>query len=332
MFFADSQVAPRSLPGMRRTRIAALTAAGVLAAAGTGVAVATTTSDDPKEREAAVLADAAKRLDVAPSELRDALTDAENAQLDADVKAGRLTQDQADAIKRHREEAGTVLGPDKPFFPGGPELALRFKGPGGPIELLDSAADALGIGRDELVERLHDGKSLEEIAKAEGKSVGDVRKAVEDSVSKQLDEAVDDGDLTRAQADKLLAGAREMVDHLGDGPKLLPGGPVVGFAHPGGGPIELFDTAADALGITRDELQERLRDGKTLEQIAKAEGKSVADVRRAVAAELKQRFDKAVDDGHLTREQADRMLAKMTALLDDLGRIPLVKPAPPPWP
>ena len=83
---------------MRRTRIAAIAAAGALVAAGSGVAVATTRSDDAKEHEQAVLADAAKRLDVAPSELRDALSDAENAQLDADVKAGRLTQEQAGEV------------------------------------------------------------------------------------------------------------------------------------------------------------------------------------------------------------------------------------------
>jgi polyhydroxyalkanoate synthesis regulator phasin/tellurite resistance protein len=330
MFFADSQVAPRSWDRMRRTRIAALTAAGVLVAAGTGVAVATTTSDDAKEREAAVLADAAKRLDVEPSELRDALSDAENAQLDADVKAGRLTQEQADAIKRHREEAGTVLGPGRPFFHHGPGPALRFALPGGPVELFESAAGALGISRDELGERLRDGKSLEEIAKAEGKSLDDVRDAVEDSVRKQLDDAVDDGDLTRAQADKLLDGVGEMIERLGEGPRLFRGGPPFGFGHPAH-PFELLDTAADALGISRDELEDRLRDGKTVEEIAKAEGKSLGDVRRAVEGKLEQQLDEAVDDGRLTREQADRLRSRMSGLLDDLGRFPLVRPGPPPW-
>ena len=224
---------------MRRSRIAALTAAGALAAAGTGVAVATTTSDDAKQREDAVLADAAKRLDVQPSELRDALSQAEDAQLDADVKAGRLTQEQADAIKQHRDEEGTVLGG------GGP----RWHG--------------AGPGR-------HD-------------------------------------------------------DH----------GPGFGFRHRGGGPIELFDAAAKALGISRDELTDRLRDGKSLAEIAKAEGKSLDDVRDAVKAKLKARFDKAVEDGHLTREQADEMLSHASRFLEDLGRFELPKPPPgapaPPW-
>jgi hypothetical protein len=203
---------------MRRTRIAALTTAGVLAAAGTGVAVATTTSDDPKARESAILADAAKQLNVDPSELRDALSDAENAQLDADVKAGRLTQEQADAIKERRKELGTVLGPGGFFHHGdgpGVGFALKF-GAGGPIELIDTAAKALGISRDELVERLRDGDTLEEIAKAEGKSVDDVRNAVESEVTKQLDDAVDEGDLTREQADRLREHLDEMIHNLGD--------------------------------------------------------------------------------------------------------------------
>jgi hypothetical protein len=202
---------------MRRTRIAALTTAGALAAAGTGVAVATSTSDDPRQREEAVLADAAEQLDVTPSELRDALSDAQNEQLDADVKAGRLTQEQADAIKEHREEMGTVLGPGGFLHRGGPGIgfALKFGG-GGPIELLDTAAKALGISRDELVDRLEDGDSLEEIAKAEGKSVDDVRKAVESEVTDRLDKAVENGDLTREQADRMREHLGDMIDNLGE--------------------------------------------------------------------------------------------------------------------
>jgi hypothetical protein len=193
-----------------------MTAAGALAVAGTGVAVATTSSDDPKEREEAVLADAAKRLDVKPSELREALSEAESAQLDADVKAGKLTQEQADAIKDRRERFGTVLGPGL-HFKGGPHLELKLGHPGGgPIELLDTAAKALGISRDELVERLQDDETFEEIAKAEGKSVDDVREAVESELKKRFDKAVADGDLTREQADDMLSRMSDLVDHLGE--------------------------------------------------------------------------------------------------------------------
>jgi hypothetical protein len=221
------------VPPMRRTRIAALTAAGALAAAGTGVAVATTRSDDAKEREQAVLSDAAKRLNVEPSELRDALGEAEDAQLDADVKAGRLTQEQADAIKERRKDSGTVLG----VGPGGPGggLWLHHRGGpgigigiGGPGEVTDAAAKALGISRDELFKRMRDGKTLEEIAKAEGKSFDDVKAAMKAAMKKGLDEAVKDGKLTQKQADEILSRSTE---HLGD--FRLPGRP---GPPPGGAP------------------------------------------------------------------------------------------------
>jgi hypothetical protein len=201
---------------MRRTRIAAIAAAGALAAAGTGVAVATTRSDDAKEREQAVLSDAAKRLDVAPSELRDALSKAEDAQLDADVKAGRLTREQADAIKERRKQSGTVLGPggrgDHHF--GGP--GFRGHHGGGPFEITEAAAKALGITEDQLWERLRDGKTLEQIAKAEGTSLDAVEKAIAASLKERFDKAVKDGDLTREQADEMLQHLTERLDDLGD--------------------------------------------------------------------------------------------------------------------
>ena len=204
---------------MRRTRIAAVAAAGALVAAGTGVAVATTRSDSAKDREQAVLADAAKRLDVEPSELRDALSKAEDAQLDADVKAGRLTQEQADAIKARRKQEGTVLG-----GPGGGDRHFGgrgFGGPGfghhrfggGPFEITETAAKALGISEDELWERLRDGKTLEEIAKAEGKSLDDVEQAIKTALKERFDKAVKAGDLTREQADEML---EHLTDRLGD--------------------------------------------------------------------------------------------------------------------
>jgi hypothetical protein len=199
---------------MRRTRIAAVAAAGALVAAGTGVAVATTRSDSAKEREQAVLADAAKRLDVEPSELRDALSKAEDAQLDADVKAGRLTQEQADAIKARRKQEGTVLG-----GPGGREHHFGGSGfghhrfGGGPFEITEAAAKALGISNDELWERLRDGKTLEEIAKAEGKSLDDVEQAIKSALKERFDKAVKAGDLTREQADEML---EHLTDRLGD--------------------------------------------------------------------------------------------------------------------
>ncbi len=220
---------------MQRKRIAALAAAGVVAAAGTGVAVATTTRDDgAKQREQAVLDDAAKRLGVAPAELRDALGEALDDQLDAAVKAGRLTQEQADAIKQRRADSGLVLGGGHPGpgferhgfrggpgfgpGPGGPGFGPGPGGPGfghgGPGAVFDAAAKAVGLTRAQLFERMRNGKSLKEIAKAQGKDYAQVKSAIRGAVKVELDQAVQDKHLTQQQADELLD---HLTEHLDDG-------------------------------------------------------------------------------------------------------------------
>ncbi|HYI19710.1 MAG TPA: hypothetical protein VD836_13440 [Solirubrobacteraceae bacterium] len=198
---------------MRRTRIAAVATAGALAAAGTGVAVATS-ADDAKEREQAVLEDAAGRLDVEAGELRDALAAAQDAQLDAEVEAGRITQEQADAIAQMRDRSGLVLGGPGHgpggHGPGGPGPGLR----GGPGEVLGAAAEALGISEGELMRKLRNGRSLQQVAKAEGKDYADVKAAIRSAAKAELDAAVEDGRLTRAQADEML---EHLTEHLDEG-------------------------------------------------------------------------------------------------------------------
>jgi hypothetical protein len=208
---------------MKVKRYVLVSAAVLAAGAGGGAAIAASGGDDDRQKtEQSVLADAAKRLNVTPEALRSALGAAQDSQLDQAVKDGKLTQEQADAIKARRKAAGTVLGgpgaggphggPGGPGFgrgAGGP--GLRFKvGPGG---ALDAAATALGLKREDLLSKLRDGKSIADVAKDEGKSLDDVKKAITDGVTKELDQAVTDKKLTADQRDKIL---KELGEHLDD--------------------------------------------------------------------------------------------------------------------
>jgi hypothetical protein len=230
-----------------------LVSAAVLAAgAGGGAAIAASSGDDRKKAEQSILDDAAKRLNVSPEALKSALGEAEDAQLDAQVKAGKLTQEQADAIKKARAQRGTVLGGPgvhggpggRGFGPGGQGGpgprggfglgfgGLRFHaGAGG---ALDAAAKALGTERSALLDQLKDGKSVADVAKDKGKSLDDVKAAVTDAVTKELDARVKDGKLTDAQRDKVLT---ELKDHLDDLLTLKPPTPPAGKGKdlPGGG-------------------------------------------------------------------------------------------------
>jgi hypothetical protein len=206
---------------MRARNIAIIAAAGAVVAGGAGAAIGATQNDKGKEAEAKILADAAKQLDTTPEKLRDALGSAEDAQLDQAVKDGDLTQAQADEIKKHRQESGRVLGipGGGPHGPGGPGMrfGFRHRGPGdGPIA---DVAKALGITRADLFKRLRAGKSIAAIAKAEGKSLADVKSAVKAAEKTRLDAAVKAGKITRAMADEMLSHVDDLLDHLGDRPR-----------------------------------------------------------------------------------------------------------------
>ncbi len=157
---------------MKTKRIVIATAAVAAVAAGSAGAIAAT-QDDGTKTEQAVLDSAAKKLNVSPTDLRDALGSAEDAQIDQAVKDGKLTQQQADAMKARRKQDGRVLGIGRHGGPG------DGHGPGGgPGALLDPAAKALGLTTPELMTQLRAGKSLADVAKAQNKDLADVKAAV----------------------------------------------------------------------------------------------------------------------------------------------------------
>jgi hypothetical protein len=193
-----------------RSRHIVAGAAAIAALAGGSAAAVAATADDKKATENAVLADAAKKLGVGTDDLRSALSDAENAQLDAEVKAGQLTQAQADAIKARRSADGTVLDVGGRGGPG------DHGGHGG-ARLLDDAAKALGVTTSSLADQLRGGKTLEDVAKAKGKSLDDVKSAVKASATAELKADLDAKRITQAQYDDQISRLDDEIADLASG-------------------------------------------------------------------------------------------------------------------
>jgi len=199
---------------VKTKRIVAASAAVAAAIGGSAGAIAATKQDEGKKAEQAVLDDAAKRLNVAPTELRDALAKAQDAQLDQAVKDGRLTQQHADMIKARRKENGRVLGIGGRGRGGhGPGHHQGFGGRG----LLEPAAEALGLSRAELRTQLRSGKTLTQIAKAENKDLADVKAALKQAATERLEAAVKANRLTDAQRDAMVARLDEHIDRFAEG-------------------------------------------------------------------------------------------------------------------
>ena len=200
-------------------------AVGLALLAGAGGAYAITSGGAGNGRDA-FLNDVAKRLNVSPQELKAAFRGALADKLDADVKAGRLTQAEADRIKKEAQEHGglPVLPPPGPpgaLGPGGPGHPPPFgpppfgPPPHGPFGAsLDAAATYLGITPAQLRNRLMAGKSLAQVAGERNKSVDGLKSAIEAAVKKKLDQAVADKHLTQAQEDEILSGLRSRLDEI----------------------------------------------------------------------------------------------------------------------
>ncbi len=208
-------------------------AVAVAALAGGGAALAAGGIGSEEDQQA-IIDDAAKRLGVDPEALENALEGALGARLDEAVAEGRLTEAQAAELKERLED-GTL-----PLFGGrGPgHHGFGFHGP----ELHEAAASFLGLTEAELRTQLEAGKSLADVAGAEGKSVAGLKAALVDAVEQKLGEAVDAGRLTDAQRDQALGRFQERLDDFvareGIGPRGRGDNRPAGFDHvPGGMPM-----------------------------------------------------------------------------------------------
>lgn len=96
------------------------------------------------------------------------------------------------------------------------------------------------------------------------------------------------------------------------------GGPGHGDFHGGNGFMHnpeihelLVANLAEALGLTADELNERLEDGEKLADIAEAEGVSCEEFQTLFQDAHTEAIAQAVEQGLITQEQADLMLEHM---------------------
>jgi hypothetical protein len=310
------------MPGLPRKRVIAIGAAVFAVAAGGGAAVAASSSgSSPND----FLDSVAKHLGISRQKLDDATKAAAIDQVDAQLKAGKITQAQADALKK-RIQSGDIPplaalgdgGPRRGFGPGGPG------GPGGSLPLLkagigDSVAAAakyLGLSESALRDQLRSGKSLADVAKAQNKDLNGLKDAILAAAKSDLDKAVADKRITQAQADDVYNGLKSRIDDVVNGELRFkgPGGPRL--FHRGMGAD--LTAAAKYLGLSESALRDQLQDNKSLADVAKAQNKDLNGLKDAILAAQKADLDKAVADKRITQTQADRVYNELKSHVDDL--------------
>ena len=200
----------------RQIRIAATAAGAVAVAAGTlwitasasglnlSPRFASPAEADPSTRTSAVCSSfvdhLATDLNTSPANLNAAVQKAIGQTLDDQVKAGKLTQKQADAMKlRLAGRAPCAIAGQLHKGPG-PKLAAYR------AALINAAASALGVTPETLKADLKKGMSLSQVAAAQNPPVTEAqfRARLIANLTPLLDKAVADGKLTKARETAIL--------------------------------------------------------------------------------------------------------------------------------
>ncbi len=176
-------------------------------------------------------------------------------------------------------------------LPGGMSL-LAEHGPFGGASFLSTAATYIGISEADLRAQLRSGKTLAEIAVANGKTRDGLIAA-----------------LTQAATARITT----LVDKANPFP---PGKGRAEHSRLGGDEASVVTTY---LGLSAADLRAQLQSGKTLAAIANATAGKSADglVQALVASETKE-VDDAVTAGKITADQATKMKARLTQRFTDM--------------
>jgi hypothetical protein len=186
---------------------------------------------------------------------------------------------------------------------------LADKGPRGGTDLMTAAAAYIGITAADLKTQLASGKSLADIAVANGKTRDGLIAA-----------------LVAAEQQSIST----FVDQKGTAFPAFPGGPSMGIGGPGrdirfgfGVQGDPLSAAATFLGTTTADLRTKMQGGQTLSQIATAAGKTRDALIAALVADATTKIEAGKTAGTLTAAQAAQLETgltdRMTRLVDSTG-------------
>jgi len=183
---------------------------------------------------------------------------------------------------------------------------------GGRGAVVIAVAGYLGLSVQQLRADLKSGETLAQVATAQGKSVSGLEQVIEAAVKSRLDQAVTAGKITSQREQLVLSRLPARLDKL------------VNSSHPGALVRAalvrrgLIRVSAAYLGLTPQALRAQLGAGKTLSQVATAQGKTVTGLEQALETAVKTRLDKAVAADRITSQCEQLILTRLPARLDTL--------------
>ena len=177
-------------------------------------------------------------------------------------------------------------------------IAVTALGFGGASAQTPSPADADGTGR-----------YTELLAEELGITVEELNEARLNARNALIDEKVAEGKLTQEQGEELKSrelgeGIRERFGRGGPGGKLMKA------------VVNVFQSAADIVGLPAEELRERIAGGESLVAIAQSKGISEAGLKADLVEKLTADINAAVANGNMTQERANMLLENIDEMVE----------------
>lgn len=177
-------------------------------------------------------------------------------------------------------------------------------------EVLNIVADATGLEPREIAERVRAGETLAQIITAQGGDVTAVTSQIVAAISDRVNTAVAEGRITQERADEILLDLEARVTRVLNGEYELAGAGL-GRGERGGmrgdAGFGVLQRAAEATGLTAQEIATQMRDGQSLAAILSANGVDVQVFIDESVAAFDARMAEAVAAGRITQEQADQL-------------------------
>ncbi len=195
--------------------------------------------------------------------------------------------------------------------------------PGGDIirDVIDIVAAETGLEAEDVLAKLRERPTLEEIILANG---GDIEVVVAEAVStitERINDAVAAGDMPQERADQLLANLEDVV-RKGLSGELRPDGQrreslrertEQAVLH------NLLDAVVEATGLEQRDIIEQVRQGEaTLAEVVEANGGSVDAVIADAIAFSTEQINNLVAEDKLNQEQADEIIASLETFYTDV--------------
>ncbi len=262
------------------------------------------------------LAQIAASKGITEQALKDAVINAVKPTLDQAVKDGKIGQAEEDSFIQaiRNTDLGKALGGGNS---GGD--AMRQVSGRAMSSALQAAASKLGMTVDQMWSDLDSsiGRTMGDLAVEKNVSVSDIKTAVINAVKPDLDQAVTAGTFTQANANSIIQGIQnddfsKPFDQFGfDAGNSGLMRQVLG---------QVFKAAAAKLGITEAQLNDQLKQGQSLADMAQSKNISVADLKTAIVNGVKAALDQAVAAGKVTQDFSN---ATMTGIQNaDLSQNP----------